>query len=390
MMACYERFRLDSMARSAGAWRGLAIVLIALGLALPGAAAQSARSGNMELVRRPYVAPVPQSEEPVRMVVIARGQTTEYPVLATEDGVEVRVPQQRGSIIYPWDDLGDININLTITPDIRRALQMRDPGQKASALEAVANRLAPFAGIPEGSTNLHQILIAYYEALRESNELDTAYALSKKLPLDSIPPSLAEELFLLSRKQFAEGKTRDGWQLITVLYAARPPEEFMEQTLGLAEALSSSRHFEAALNLYRPIIDLVAVEQRKEVALNGAYLALELDDMAAYDHFRSIAQDAPGDDPRLMGMELVLEGIRALRDEDTRSALRTLGHALAIVPADSRWKEAALYYNHESYRSEGQRDIAGHILEEMELLFPSGAYTLELKGGGAPTESTNL
>ncbi len=357
----------------------LAAYLIAgsIALAIP-ANPVNAAGTNLNLQGHHYTAPSFANTAPLKLKVYENGNFKEYQVRPTPDGLEVIIDPQGASIVYPWNSLGKIQFIYDISANLREHISDPDPKRRAVHLAHDAKRLLPLAGIPEVNTNIHELIAAYVSAQIESGPIDTAYQLSQQIDLARAPASISSQFYRVTEILYAQGKDQQAQHLLNQLYAARPKEEFHNSSLGLARSLAEQRHYESALNLYRPLMELSSSEERKAIALRCAFLSLETSNDADYKYFSDIATSASGETPTTEATALLIRGIKALNENDTRSALKALGHALAIVPADSQWKEIALYYNFKTYQQQGDTEIAQTILDEMKLLFPEGAYTASL------------
>ncbi len=349
---------------------------LALVFAASGLPALSAQGSSQQTI---YVEPAIPNHAPITMQVIDHGKLKEYPVKVSEEGVEIEISEMGGAIIYTWNNLGETQINFPIRTELRAILEITDPALRAERLAPTIDLLLGFARIPAESTNIQQIIRSYLLGLVDSDQIDAAYQFSRKLPLNRIPAETAKAFYSVTETLFAENDSEKGLQLLNQLRAARPEEEFGSNSQSLAKSLAAKRHFEAALSLYQPLVAVAEDSERKEIASLAAYLALETGDTAQFEKFKQIADNAPEGDGQALGAQWILEGIEAYRADDIRTALKSFGHALARLPSGNHWQEVALYYNYLAYSHVNETDIAQSIFDEMQLLFPDGAYTKELQ-----------
>ncbi len=323
--------------------------------------------------------------EPVRMKVYNQGAWKDYNIRASEEGMEILIDGNSDvAIFYPWEGLVSMQLNYDLSEELSAALATTDPDAKARALAPLVEPLFPFARLPETSTNVHHYIEVYLESLLASGEIGPAFTATRTLPLKQLPPFVATKLYDLVEALFAAGEEDKALDLLARLRANRPAEEFAATSLRLAKQLADKRHFSASLGLYRTLLPVAPQSERKEIALRCAYLALEVNDLSAYELFRELAQEFPGEDEALESVAAIVDGVHAYQEEDTRSALNALGHGLATIPADSSWREIAFYYNCLAYRQRGDDAIAESILEEMPLLFPDGTYVAHLLDTSTP------
>lgn len=356
------------------------------GLALAGLAPAVCAAGPLA----PGVAlsgalPVAPDTEPVRMKVYNQGAWKAYSIRASEEGMEILIDGNSDvAISYPWEGLASMQFNVDLSEELSAALANPDPDAKARALAPLVEPLFPFARLPETSTNVHPFIEAYLESLLASGQIGPAYTAIRTLPLRQLPPSVAAKLYDLTEALFAAGEEDEALDLLARLRENRPAQEFVATSLRLAKQLADKRHFSASLGLYRTLLPVAPESERKEIALRCAYLALEVGDMPAYEVFRELAEEYPGEGETLESIAAIVDGVRAYQEEDTRSALNALGRGLATIPADNSWREVAFYYNCLAYRQRGDDAIAASILEEMPLLFPDGTYVAHLLDTPAP------
>ena len=329
--------------------------------------------------------PAATDTEPVRMQVYNQGAWKDYNIYASEEGMEILIDGNSDvAIFYPWEGLASMTFNYDLSEEISAALATTDPDAKARALAPLVEPLFPFARLPETSTNVHHFIEVYLESLLASGKIGPAYTAIRTLPLKQLPPSVAAKLYDLTEALFAAGEEDEALDLLARLRTNRPAEEFAATSLRLARQLADQRHFSASLGLYRTLLPVAPESERKEIALRCAYLALEVGDVPAYELFRDLAQEYPGEDETLESAAAIVDGVRAYQEEDTRSALNALGRGLATIPAASSWREIAFYYNCLAYRQRGAAAIAASIQEEMPLLFPNGTYMAHLLDTSTP------
>lgn len=339
-----------------------------------------------------YVEPDFSNAAPVRMEILQDGGKKAMGarfVRPSSSGVEIEMLDGDGAIIVGWDHMEQFMINIPMTEALERALSHPDPKKRVEALEEVVWPLMPLASIRSELTNVHILINAYIKAVIQSEDWIRGYKMSQYMALNRSPEETVRHLYTVAEKLFLIDEQEKALQLIDQLTASRPPKEFLTLGQRVAERMLDMRLFEPALRLYATIAEASSGLERKKALLTCAYLSFEV---GANEEAERLLQDAKamtetGDEST--GMECLCAGVQAFSAGDVDQALNHLGQSMAFLPSSSRMQQPGMYYIYLSYWNQAQPEIAQNILDEMDLLFPDGAYTALLTEESKATESLN-
>lgn len=337
---------------------------------------------------QPYVAPDFSDLEPVRLEISQQnGPIGARFVHPTSEGVEIEMIDGEGRIILNWGHMDQFTINVPMTKSLERALTHPVPAKRVQLLKAEIVPLLPMASVREGTTNLHELINAYIKAEVEMENWLGAYEISQQMALDLSPASTVQHFYKVAENLFVSGEREKALYLLDQLVAARPAEESREQTLSVAQRLLDLRLFEPSYSLFRAISEDDTGLLAKQVLLRCAYLCLELGDSGEAERYLSKANAIAEDNEETLGGLQVVLGVQAFQKGDPALCLKHLGIGLAFLLPDSNFKQIGLYFNYMSYENIKVAettedldpiDIPQNILDEMQLLFPDGAYTAAL------------
>lgn len=364
-----------------------------------------------------YTAPDFSKAKPVELEIVQQsgpiGARLVYP---TSEGVEIEMAGGEGRIILKWGYMDQFQINVPMTKSLETALSHPMLEKRAQLLKDEVEPLLPLASITEGNTNIHNMINAYLKAVIKVEDWLAAYDISQKISLDLSPASTVQHFYQIAEHLFVSGEQEKALNLLDQLVAARPASETRDQTLSVAERLLDLRLFEPAYSLFRAIAEDSTGLLAKQVMLRCAYINLELGDQDEAARYISKAKEITEENELTRGALQIVLGVQACQQDDPALALNYLGHGLALVMPDSGLKQIGLYFNYISYekfkalveleRLEAAEDsenteiaaptedvdainIPQNILDEMQLLFPDGAYTAVLAAQIEPIESSD-
>jgi tetratricopeptide (TPR) repeat protein len=314
--------------------------------------------------------------KPVRLEIIQQsGPMGARFVHPTREGIEIEMLEGDGAIMVGWDHMDQFQINLPMTESLNRALSHQDPAKRVKLLRPEIEPLLPMASIKPGSTNIHILINKYIKSSIQAEDWLAAYDMSQKMALDRSPSGIVKNYYTVAVNLFITGEREKALKLLDQLVAARPIEESRAQTMQVAQRLLDERLFEPALRLFKSSAVGASDLTGKKVVLRCAYLCLELNDAEEFERYMAQAKGINADDAETRGILQLVLGVQAFQSGDPSRALLHLGHALAEVAPDSSFKQVGLYFNFLSYSNLSNEKIAQNILDEMSLLFPSGAYT---------------
>lgn len=337
----------------------------------------SAQSMSAQLTSLEYVEPDFSAAAPVRMEILQDGGKRKLGarfVRPSATGIEIEMLQGDGAIIVGWDHMEQFTINIPMTEDLEIALAHPDPKRKVELLEKEIWPLLPLASIRSESTNVHILINAYVEAVIRSKNWLQGYAMSQYMALNRTPEETVRHLYTVAENLFTVGEEEKALKLIDQLIAARPGEEFRVFSLNVAKRLLDLRLFEPALRLYRSIAEGGEPLEKKKALLNSSYLCLELGQYEDADAYFEKATAIEESDEEALGSKYLCLGVKAFHAGDPNLALNHLGHAMAVINPSSHIKQAGLYFTYLCYTNQELPDIAKNIVDEMDLLFPGGAY----------------
>lgn len=339
-----------------------------------------------------YVEPDFSSAEPVRMEILQDGGKRAIGarfVRPSSSGVEIEMLEGAGAIIVGWDHMEQFTINIPMTEELERSLSYRDPKKRVQELEPKVWPLLPLASIRSESTNVHILINAYIKAIIQSKDWVRGYEMSQYMALNRSPKETVTHLYSVAEQLFLIDEQDKALKLIDQLTASRPPKEFLTLGQGVAKRMLDMRLFEPALRLYTTIASVSSGLERKEALLTCAYLNLEV---GAHEDAERILMEAKAiaeTGKEVVGMEYLCDGVQAFLVGNTDQALNRLGQSMAFLPTTSRMQQPSMYYTYLSYWNQEQPKIAQNILDEMDLLFPEGAYTALLVEKSEVSESLN-
>ena len=314
--------------------------------------------------------------KPVRLEIIQQsGPMGARFVHPTREGIEIEMLEGDGAIMMGWDHMDQFQINLPMTESLNRALSHQDPAKRVKLLRPEIEPLLPMASIKPGSTNIHILINKYIKSSIQAEDWLAAYDMSQKMALDRSPAGIVKNYYTVAVNLFITGEREKALNLLDQLVAARPIKESRAQTMQVAQRLLDERLFEPALRLFKSSAVGASDLKGKKVVLRCAYLCLELNDAEGFERYMAQAKGINADDAETRGILQLVLGVQAFQSGDPSRALLHLGHALAEVAPDSSFKQVGLYFNFLSYSNLSSEKIAQNILDEMSLLFPSGAYT---------------
>jgi tetratricopeptide (TPR) repeat protein len=332
--------------------------------------------------------------QPVRLEIIQQsGPLGARFVHPTAEGIEIEMLEGDGEIVVGWDHMDQFRINKPMTDELNRALSHSDPAERVRLLRAEVEPLLPLASIKPGSTNVHYLINAYVESSIAAEDWLAAYEMSQKMLLDRSPEDVVKNFYQVAINLFVTGEQDKAFHLLDQLIAARPVEESRQQTVEIGGYLLAERLFGPAYRLLRvSALDAKGLKG-KQVVLECAYLCLELNDPEGAARYLAQAQAIPEDNAETRGARQLVLGVQAFNAGEPSLALNHLAHAMAELAPDGHLKQVGLYYNFLSYTNLGHAEIAQNILDEMQLLFPRGAYTKVLGESDAtatPETTTTL
>lgn len=337
-----------------------------------------------------YEAPDYSDLEPIQLEIIQQsGPMGARFVRPTREGVEIEMLEGGGSIVLGWDHMEQFQINLPMTESLNIALSQQDPVRRVEMLRPEIEPLLPMASISPGSTNIHILIDGYIKSSIQAENWLAAYDMSQKMALDRSPAKLVKNYYTVAVNLFISGERERALKLLDQLVAARPAKESRKQTIQVAERLLDERLFEPSFRLYGAASEGASDSAGKQLVLRCAYLCLELNDPARFEHYMAQAEAIDADDAESRGALQLVLGVQAFQSGKPNQALNHLGHTLAEVAPDSSLKQVGLYFNFLSYTNLNNETIAQNILDEMSLLFPHGAYTKLLVDEADLAESTN-
>jgi tetratricopeptide (TPR) repeat protein len=325
--------------------------------------------------RQPPVV-VPATSLPVRLQ--RDGRTLNYTATVSDEGIEIQLSAAGEALVFPWTGLDYIVISLVIPETTVMAMNHRDAVVRVERLRPFLDSFLALARAPARSTNVHDPLAIYLRSLLELGRRDEALELIRKLPLDRVSEVLADAVYQTAQSILADGQQGVGMDLLQDLHSARSKEEFTVKAVALARRLAEQRHLTSALMLFQPLIEIAPAPIRAELALRGSYLALEADREDDFQVFVRLQQRYAQHTPEESAVRTLIEGYASYRNGLYDQALSAFGQVLNLLAGDSPWREIALFHNHETYRAKGRESTALSIQQEMELLFPDGAYTAAL------------
>lgn len=345
--------------------------MLACGFAL------SSHTAFAQAAPKEYVEPDFSKAEPVRMEILQDGGKRKLGarfVRPSSTGIEIEMLEGQGAIIVGWDHMDQFMINIPIVGDLEIALAHPDPERKAELLEKEVWPLLPLASIRSESTNVHILINAYIEAVIKSGAWLKGFDMSQYMALNRSPEETVAHLYTVSENLFTVGEEEKALILIDQLIAARPGEESRKFSLKVAKRMLDMRLFEPALRLYSSIAEGGDPLEKKKALLNSAYLSLELGKFEEADQYLEMAEAIDESDDEALGTLYLSLGVKAFHAGDPNLALNHLGHAMAVITPNSHIKQAGLYFTYLCYDNNEQPDIAQNIFDEMDLLFPGGAY----------------
>lgn len=335
------------------------------------------QSANAQSASDEYVEPDFSDAKPVRMEILQDGGKRKLGarfVRPSATGIEIEMLEGQGAIIVGWDYMEQFTINIPITEDLEVALAHPDPERKVEMLEKEIWPLLPLASIRSESTNVHVLINAYVEAVIRSEAWVKGFEMSQYMALNRSPEETVGHLYTVAENLFAIGEEDKALVLIDQLIAARPGEESRKFSLSVAKRMLDLRLFKPALRLYRSIAEGGTDLEKKKALLNSVYLSLELGKFEEADASLAKADTIDESDDEVLGTLYLSLGVKAFHTGDTNLALNHLGHAMAVITPNSHIKQAGLYFTFLCYENNEQSDIAQNIFDEMDLLFPGGAY----------------
>jgi hypothetical protein len=324
-----------------------------------------------------YQEPDFSNSAPVKMEIFQNGGETSmgtHDVQPSSEGVEIEMLEGGGAIVVGWDHMDQFTMNFPITGEVERALAHPVAEERVKQLEKHVIPLLPFASVSVESTNVHDLIDAYIQALIESKDWLRGYEISQYMALNRSPSETVQYLYSVAENLFLIGEQEKALTLIDQLTAARPADEFRSFGLGVAERMLDMRLFEPALRLFGKIAESTTGMELKKMLLTSAYLCLELGTNEEADQFLAKAKKLPESDDETVGIEYLCAGVKAFLRGDSDLSLNELGHAMALLPNNSKMQQVGLYYTYLSYWNKGKPEIATNILDEMGMLFPDGAY----------------
>ena len=296
-------------------------------------------------------------------------------VRPTRDGVEIEMLDGDGVIIVAWEHLDEFEINLHVTDELSRSLAHPDPVQRMELLAHVIDPVLPMASLKPGTTNIHILINKYVKTTIEAEDWLAAYETSQKMALDTGHTEIVMNYYIVAVNLFISGERDKALNLLDQLIAARPVQESRPQAIIVAERLLEERLFQPAYRLFRHSAEGVDDLEGKHLLLRCAYLCLELSDFEGAERHLVEAKLIEHEDAQSRGIEQLFYGVKAYLNEELNLALNHLGHALAELDARSSFKQVGLFFNYRAYGEVESQEIAQNILDEMSLLFPTGAYT---------------
>ena len=334
-------------------------------------------SASALVVSNEYVEPDFSNAKPVRMEILQDGGKRRLGarfVHPSSEGIEIEMLEGEGAIIVGWDHMEQFTINIPIGEDLEIALAHPDPERKVELMDEEIWPLLPLASIRSESTNVHILINAYIEALIKSNNWLKGYDVSQYMALNRSPEETIRHLYTIAENLFTVGEEGKALTMIDQLIAARPGEESRLFSLKVAKRMLDKRLFEPALRLYGSVLEGGSGLEKKKALLNSAYLCLELGLYQDADQYLAKADEIKGSDSEALGTQYLCLGVKAFHSGDPNLALNHLGHAMAVISPSSHIKQAGLYFTYLCYSNREQANIAKNIFDEMDLLFPGGAY----------------
>ncbi|MGJ8639828.1 MAG: tetratricopeptide repeat protein [Opitutaceae bacterium] len=345
--------------------------------------------GQLQAAASDYVEPDFSEAVPVRMEILQDGGKRRLGarfVRPSSDGVEIEMIEGEGAIIVGWDYMEQFTINIPMTPELERALSHRDPRMRVEMLKNHVWPLLPLASIRSESTNVHILINAFIEAVIESEDWLRGYDISQYMALNRSPADTVQHLYSIAENLFVVGEREKALRLVDQLIDARPGKESRVFSLRVAKRMLGLRLFEPALRLFQSLTADEAKLRAKRALLNCAYLSLELGEHEEAERYLSEAKQIEKADDDTIAAEYLYYGVQAFMAGESNLALNHLAHAMAVIPQRSHLNEVGFYFNYLCYSNQAQPEIAQSIFDEMDLLFPNGAYLANLK---EPTTETN-
>ncbi|CAA6691626.1 MULTISPECIES: lipopolysaccharide assembly protein LapB [unclassified Lentimonas] len=326
-----------------------------------------------------YTEPDFSSATPVRLEITqASGVMGARFVRPSTEGIEIEMLDGQGSVMVGWDHMEQFTITMPMTDDLSAALTKSDPKRKVELLHDQIWPLLPLASIRSESTNIHILINAYIEAIMDTEDWERAYDVSQYLALNRSPQKTVKHFYTVVIKLFESGEEDKSLKLIDQLIAARPSKESRKFNLIIAKRLLDIRLFKPALKLYASLLGGGSELSKKKAALNCAYLSLQLGKFEDADRYLQQAQSMEPADVESTGTEYLVLGVQSFLKGETKLSLNYLGHSMAVIQMSSHIKQAGLYFTFLCYTNLEQPEIAQNILDEMDLLFPDGAYLAAL------------
>ncbi|MDQ8207535.1 hypothetical protein QEH52_08445 [Coraliomargarita sp. SDUM461003] len=318
---------------------------------------------------------------PVRMEILQNGGERRLGarfVRPSSTGVEIEMLDGDGAIIVGWDHMDQFTINIPMTEELERALSHQSPQKRVELLEGQVWPLLPLASIRSESTNVHILINAYIEAVIQSEDWLRGYKMSQYMALNRSPGETVRHLYTVAEKLFTIDEQEKALRLLDQLTAARPAQELRVLGWSVAARMLDMRLFEPSRRVFQTIADATEGLRRKEALLHCSYLSLELGEPEVGEDFLKQAQFIFEENGQTVGMEDLCAGVQAFQSGETDQSLNHLSRAMAFLPATSRIQQPVLYYIYLCYWNQQKAEIAQNILDEMDLIFPDGAYLATL------------
>lgn len=327
---------------------------------------------------KPYIAPDFTKTKPVKLEVRQQGgRTGQYLVYATNEGVEIEMIQGGGRVILQWGHMDQFQIYMPMTKHMEDALAHPLASERKRLLKLELDPVLPMSSLEEGTTNIHNLIEAYIEAVVDVEDWLEGYEISQKMALDRTPVTIIQNFYSIAVNLFVAGEHKKALNLLDQLVAARPASESGKESLIVAQSLLSLRLFEPSYSLYRAIASSGDETQAKEALYICAYLSMELGNGESAQYLKK-AQAIPDESNATLGTSEIVLGVQAFQQGDSALALKHLGHGLALVKPTSHIRQIGLHYNFLSYENLENEEISTSILDEMKLFFPDGAFTAKL------------
>ncbi len=243
------------------------------------------------------------------------------------------------------------------------------------ALRRPVTPLMNFAHLPENASNFNPITEVYYRAVASAAEPKLATRATEAIRWESpnIPAIFKQHVAVLVTRLLEEGEIKAVGEIINLLHASLPLDEFSTIALPVADRLRTVGEIDLMERIYGSLCRSTDPEVARLGQLWAAYSLASAgrpeESQRLLDRVGDITEES-----ELFPIFCLAQGQLGIAEENYAKALRFLSRAMVQTTLEDSFKPEMYYLMIKTYMEVDEAAPAGVLSREMAIFYPSSPW----------------